>query len=148
MVYQGKVLFNVVLQMEIKMKKNNELINKASKPTQSIIQGKIQRREILKAAVAGAALFAGGSPAIHAQQKTIRFLNAEPSRDSVKALRVAAAEYERISKVKVVIDTVVPDDAYNKLQASIAAGTPYDWYPSIRWTCLYPCRRRKIGASK
>lgn len=126
MVYLGKVLFNVVLQMEIKMKKNNELINDTSKPTQSINQGKIQRREILKAAVAGAALFAGGAPAIHAQQKTIRFLNAEPSRDSVKALRVAAAEYERISKVKVVIDTVVPDEAYNKLQASIAAGTPYD----------------------
>lgn len=87
---------------------------------------KFGRREILKSAIAGAALFAGGAPAVHAQQKTIRFLNAEPSRDSVKALRVAAAEYERISKVKVIIDTVIPDDAYNKLQASIAAGTPYD----------------------
>ena len=82
----------------------NVLINETSKAVKSISKGKFQRREILKAAVAGAALFAGGSPSIHAQQKTIRFLNAEPSRDSVKALRVAAAEYERVSKVKVVID--------------------------------------------
>jgi hypothetical protein len=41
------------------------------------------RRTVLKTAVAGATLALTGSPAVHAQQKSIRFLNAEPGRDSV-----------------------------------------------------------------
>lgn len=84
------------------------------------------RRDVLKSVAAGMALMTVGAPAAFAQTKTLRFLNAEPGRDSVRALRVAAAEYEKKSGVKVVIDTVPPDDAYNKIQSSIAAGTPYD----------------------
>ncbi|RJF91823.1 ABC transporter substrate-binding protein [Noviherbaspirillum saxi] len=86
----------------------------------------VGRRDVLKSVVAGAALMAVGAPSVLAQGKTLRFLNAEPGRDSVRALRVAAAEYEKKFGVKVVIDTVPPDDAYNKIQSSIAAGTPYD----------------------
>ena len=54
---------------------------------------------------------------------TLRFLNAEPGRESVRVLRVAAAEYEKLTGIKVVIDTVPPDDAFSKTQAAIAAGT-------------------------
>lgn len=86
----------------------------------------VSRRSVLKSAAAGAALMAVGAPAVFAQPKVLRFLNAEPGRESVRALRVAAAEYEKKTGVKVVIDTVPPDDAYNKLQSAIAAGTSYD----------------------
>ncbi|MEI6115630.1 MAG: extracellular solute-binding protein [Burkholderiales bacterium] len=85
-----------------------------------------RRRDVLKTAFAGAALAAVGMPAVHAQQKTLRFLNAEPGRESVRVLRVAAAEYEKLTGIKVVIDTVPPDDAFSKTQAAIAAGTSYD----------------------
>lgn len=88
--------------------------------------GPVSRRSALKALAAGTALMTVGSPAVLAQGKTLRFLNAEPGRESVRALRVAAAEYEKKFGTRVVIDTVPPDDAYNKLQSSIAAGTPYD----------------------
>jgi len=84
------------------------------------------RRRVITTAATGAALMALGAPAVHAQTKTIRFLNAEPSRESVRAWRVAAAEYEKQTGVKVVVDTVPPDDAYSKLQASLSSGTPYD----------------------
>ncbi len=84
-----------------------------------------QRRRLNKAF--GAAAVAGlAAPFVHAQQKTIRFLNCEPGRDNVRAMRVAAAEYERSTGVRVVVDTVPPDQVYDKLQASISAGTPYD----------------------
>ncbi|TDP74502.1 ABC transporter substrate-binding protein [Roseateles toxinivorans] len=83
-----------------------------------------RRRLTVAAGVAAAGTLA--SPWVHAQQKTIRFLNCEPSRDSVRAMKVAAAEYERVSGVRVVVDTVPPDQVYDKLQASISAGTPYD----------------------
>ena len=86
----------------------------------------LSRRRLITTAASGAALMAMGAPAIHAQTKTIRFLNAEPGRESVRALRVAAAEYEKLTGVKVMVDTVPPDDAYSKLQASISSGTPYD----------------------
>ena len=85
----------------------------------------VGRRQVLKT-LAGATLLGLGAPAVHAQQKTLRFLNAEPAREAVRVVRVAAAEYERQFGVKVIIDTVPSDDAYNKIQASIAAGTPYD----------------------
>ncbi len=84
------------------------------------------RRRVITTAATGAALMALGAPAVHAQTKTIRFPNAEPGRESVRALRVAAAEYEKQTGVKVVVDTVPPDDAYSKLQASLSSGTPYD----------------------
>lgn len=90
-------------------------------PSPEISQG---RRTLIKAAAAGAAVLA--APAIHAQQKTIRFLNGEPARESVQALRNAAAEYEKKTGVKVVIDTVPSDDSFGKIQASISAGNPYD----------------------
>ncbi|GAA4015382.1 ABC transporter substrate-binding protein [Actimicrobium antarcticum] len=86
----------------------------------------VGRRDVLKSVAAGIALMGIGVPPVLAQQKTLRFLNAEPGRDSVRALRVAAAEYEKKFGIKVVIDTVPPDDAYNKIQTAIAAGASYD----------------------
>ena len=84
-----------------------------------------KRRTLLMAAASGAAVLA--APAIHAQQqKTIRFLNGEPSRDSVQALRNAADEYEKKTGVKVIIDTVPADDSFGKLQAAISSGNSYD----------------------
>ncbi|MEM6901883.1 MAG: extracellular solute-binding protein [Pseudomonadota bacterium] len=88
------------------------------------------RRTVIKgigaAATAGAAASVIGAPAVHAQKKQLRFLNAEPSAASVEALRVAAAEWEAKTGVEVVIDSVPAGDAFNKLQASIRAGRPYD----------------------
>ncbi|KXJ98151.1 MAG: Bacterial extracellular solute-binding protein [Acidobacteria bacterium OLB17] len=86
----------------------------------------VSRRDVLKSAAAGAALAVVGAPPVLAQQKTLRFLNAEPARASVRVLRVAAAAYEKQTGIKVIIDTIPADDSFGKLQASIAAGAPYD----------------------
>ena len=54
------------------------------------------RRTLLTGAAAGLATAAFPAPAVRGQgRKTLRFLNTETSLDSVRALRVAAAEYER-----------------------------------------------------
>lgn len=103
---------------------NDDVLAEQSRLAQAPVP--VARRDILKSIAAGAALMTVGAPSVFAQTKTLRFLNAEPGRDSVRALRVAAAEYEKKFGVKVVIDTVPPDDAYNKIQGSIAAGVPYD----------------------
>jgi len=84
------------------------------------------RRKVLKSVAAGTALAAVSAPAVLAQQKTLRFLNAEPARATVRVLRVAAAEYEKQTGIKVIVDTIPADDSFGKLQASIAAGVPYD----------------------
>lgn len=82
------------------------------------------RRGILLGTAAGAGALA--APAVHAQVRELRFLNAEPSIDSVRALRVAAAQYERERRVRVVVDTVPPGDAYTRMVAAIRGGRPYD----------------------
>lgn len=84
------------------------------------------RRQVLAGIAGGTALSTLAAPAVHAQAKTIRFLNAEPSVASVRALRFAAAQYERETGIEVVIDSVPAGDAFTKLQASIRAGRPYD----------------------
>jgi multiple sugar transport system substrate-binding protein len=90
----------------------------------------LSRRSVLKAAGALAGgVMAGGlaAPAVHAQgTKTIRFLNAETSIDSIRALKVAAAEYERQFGTKVVIDSVPLDGVFTKVTTSLRGGTPYD----------------------
>ncbi|MFG1464710.1 extracellular solute-binding protein [Xanthobacter sp. DSM 24535] len=92
--------------------------------------GGLSRRSLLKGAgVAAAGLAAGaiGAPAVHAQgTKTIRFLNTETSIDSIRALKVAAAEYEKQFGTKVVIDSVPLDGAFTKVTTSLRGGTPYD----------------------
>lgn len=108
----------------MKQVENDDVLAQEAKIAQA--RPAVGRRDMLKTVAAGAALMAVGAPSVLAQGKTLRFLNAEPGRDSVRALRVAAAEYEKKFGVKVVIDTVPPDDAYSKIQSSIAAGTPYD----------------------
>lgn len=78
----------------------------------------------LGAGVAAGTLFA---PAIHAQGgKTVRMLNNETSIDTVRALRVAAAEYERATGVKVTVDSAPLEDTFTKLTTSIRAGKPFD----------------------
>ena len=85
------------------------------------------RRTVLKGAAAfGAASMALGAPRVLAQDKQLRFLNSEPSRESVAVLQKAAADYESQTGVAVTIDTVPPGEAWSKLQASIASGQPYD----------------------
>lgn len=90
----------------------------------------LSRRSVLKAAGALAGgVMAGGlaAPAVHAQgTKTIRFLNTETSIDSIRALKVAAAEYEKQFGTKVVIDSVPLDGAFTKVTTSLRGGTPYD----------------------
>lgn len=89
-----------------------------------------RRRLLAAGAAAGAAVGSTGLlgfPAVHAQATTtLRLLNNETSVDSNRALRVAAAEYERANRVKIVVDSVPIDDTFPKIQASIKAGQPYD----------------------
>jgi multiple sugar transport system substrate-binding protein len=90
----------------------------------------LSRRSLLKAAgaIAGGVVAGGiAAPAVHAQStKTIRFLNTETSIDSIRALKVAAAEYEKQFGTKVVIDSVPLDGAFTKVTTSLRGGTPYD----------------------
>lgn len=86
----------------------------------------LNRRTLIKAGAASLAASAFPMPAVHAQTREIRFLNAEPAVDSVRALRVAAAQYERETGVRVVIDTVPSGDAYTRTVAAIRGGNPYD----------------------
>ena len=72
--------------------------------------GGISRRTLL-ATGAGAAASAIYMPAVHSQVHELRFLNGEPAVDSVRALRVAAAQYEKERRIKVTIDTVPSGDA-------------------------------------
>jgi multiple sugar transport system substrate-binding protein len=85
----------------------------------------LARRHLLKGSAAGVAATALPAPLV-AQPKELRFLNAEPAIDSVRALRVAAAQYEREKGVKVTIDTVPSIDAYTRTVAAIRGGRPYD----------------------
>jgi len=89
--------------------------------------GRPSRRRFI--AGSAAALTAGmiGAPAVRAQSaKTLRFLNNETSADSMRALKIAAAEYEKASGVKVVIDSVTTEATFTKLSTSIRSGQPYD----------------------
>ncbi|MEX3010477.1 ABC transporter substrate-binding protein [Hoeflea sp. TYP-13] len=81
------------------------------------------------AGAAGAAATLSGlsAPAVFAQgRRKIRFLNTETSIDSLRALKVAAAEYERVSGTEVVIDSVPLGDAFTKVTTSLRSGSPYD----------------------
>jgi multiple sugar transport system substrate-binding protein len=94
------------------------------------------RRTILTVGAGAAATAAFPMPAVHAQAKELRFLNAEPAVDSVRALRVAAAQYEKEKGVKVTIDTVPSGDAYTRTVAAIKGGRPTTYRPSSsRRTC-------------
>jgi multiple sugar transport system substrate-binding protein len=88
----------------------------------------LSRRNAIKAvgSVVGGLAFGLAAPAVHAQQKLVKFLNGEPSADSVRALRFAAAQYEKTTGVQVRIDSVPGSAEFQKLQASIQAGQPYD----------------------
>lgn len=88
--------------------------------------GSPTRRSVIVAGAATAASAAFPMPALRAQTREIRFLNAEPAIDSVRALRVAAAQYEKEKGVRVVIDTVPSGDAYTRTVAAIRGGRPYD----------------------
>lgn len=86
------------------------------------------RRKVIKGIGAAAAttvlpLYA---PYVNSQQKTIRFLNGEPTVESVRAMKFAAAQYEKETGTKVQMDTVPAGKAFAKLQASIKGGRPYD----------------------
>ncbi|HEY0219612.1 MAG TPA: extracellular solute-binding protein [Afipia sp.] len=84
----------------------------------------ISRRAFVAGAAATSVLSA---PAVRAQStKTIRFLNNETSIDTTRALRVAAAEYERQFGTKVIVDSATVDDTFTKLTTSINGGQPYD----------------------
>jgi multiple sugar transport system substrate-binding protein len=86
------------------------------------------RRTVIRGlgAVAGAAAFGLKATYVNAAEKTIRFLNGEPSAESVRALRVAAAQYEKVKGIKVQIDSVPTARQFERVQASIAGGNPYD----------------------
>lgn len=88
----------------------------------------VPRRKVLQGigAATGAAAFGIHAPFVHARQKEIRFLNGEPTVESVRAMKFAAAQYEKETGVKVQMDTVPVGKAFDKIQTSIKAGRPYD----------------------
>ncbi len=89
------------------------------------IGGGLSRRQFVASVGAGAvaSIFA---PAVHARQKSVRMLNNETSIDTIRALRVAAAEYERATGVSVTVDSAPLEDTFTKLTTSIRAGKPFD----------------------
>jgi len=107
------------------MEKTKEDAGQQAPATQAEGGADTGRRRVLKAAAAAAGALA--FPYVHAKSNvTLRFLNNETSVDSNRARRVAAAEYERKFRTKVIIDSTPIDDTFPKIQASIKAGTPYD----------------------
>ncbi|OAB55638.1 ABC transporter substrate-binding protein [Phormidium willei BDU 130791] len=89
----------------------------------------LSRRRLLQmGAAAGGLALSGGlaAPAVHGQTKQLRFLNSEPSQDSVAVMKRAAEAYEAETGVQVQVDSVGPGEAWQKLQAAIASGRPYD----------------------
>ena len=88
----------------------------------------VPRRKVLQGigAATGAAALGIHAPFVHAKQKEIRFLNGEPTVESVRAMKFAAAQYEKETGVKVQMDTVPVGKAFDKIQTSIKAGRPYD----------------------
>lgn len=90
--------------------------------------GSVSRRVVLQGigAAASAAVVGLEAPYVNAADKVIRFLNGEPSAESVRALRVAAAQYEKVKGIKVQIDSVPTARQFERVQASIAGGSPYD----------------------
>ena len=87
----------------------------------------LSRRQFVTTVSAGAAAGALFAPAVHAQsRKTVRMLNNETSIDTIRALRVAAAEYERATGISVTVDTAPIEDTFTKLTTSIRAGKPFD----------------------
>lgn len=86
----------------------------------------LTRRSVLKGAAAGTALGLSAPAVLGQGRKTIRFLNTETSIDSLRALKVAAAEYERETGVEVVIDSVPLGDAFTKITTALRSGSPYD----------------------
>lgn len=92
--------------------------------------GGVSRRTLIKSAgLLGTALAAGtlGAPAVWGQgKKTIRFLNTETSIDSIRALKVACAEYEKQFGTQIIVDSVPLDDAFTKVTTSLRGGQPYD----------------------
>ena len=90
--------------------------------------GTVSRRKVMKGlgAVTGVAALGLNAPFVHAKQKEIRFLNGEPTVESVRAMKFAAAQYEKETGVKVQMDTVPVGKAFDKLQTAIKAGRSYD----------------------
>ena len=90
--------------------------------------GSVSRRKVIKGigAATGVAALGLKAPFVHAAQKEIRFLNGEPTVESVRAMKFAAAQYEKETGVKVQMDTVPVGKAFDKLQTAIKAGRSYD----------------------
>ena len=88
----------------------------------------VSRRKVMKGIGAGVGAAAVGihAPFVHAKQKEIRFLNGEPTVESVRAMKFAAAQYEKETGVKVQMDTVPVGKAFDKLQTAIKGGRSYD----------------------
>lgn len=108
----------------------------------------IDRRTLIKGAGAvGAGIAAGtlGAPAVWGQgKKTIRFLNTETSIDSIRALKVACAEYERQFGTQVIVDSVPLDDAFTKVTTRCAAVNLMTSRPLRSWGTFCCCRRKGI----
>ena len=109
-------------------KSGKKLSKQAVVPQGDVRRKAVSRRSVVKAVgvAGGAAALGFPAPFVNAAQKEIRFLNGEPTVESVRAMKVAAAQYEKETGVKVQMDTVPVGKAFEKLQTGIKAGRPYD----------------------
>ena len=85
-------------------------------------------RKVIKGmgAAAGAAALGLHAPFVHAADKVIRFLNGEPSAESVRAMRFAAAQYEKETGIKVQMDTVPAGKVSVTVTADAVDGPAFD----------------------
>lgn len=87
----------------------------------------VTRRAFLKSGAAALAAtgFAVPTPIV-AAPKEVRWLNNEPDPNTIKFLNETAAEYEKKTGVKVIMEHVPTAEAYPKAMAGIKAGRSYD----------------------
>jgi multiple sugar transport system substrate-binding protein len=88
--------------------------------------GGISRRTVLKAAGAAAAASIIQAPFVHAATRELRLLNDQTTAESIKALKDAAALYEKERGIKVIVDSVPSEELYPRILAGIRGGKPYD----------------------
>jgi len=86
----------------------------------------ISRRTVLKAAGAAAAASIIQAPFVHAATRELRLLNDQTTAESIKALKDAAALYEKERGIKVIVDSVPSEELYPRILAGIRGGKPYD----------------------
>ncbi|KKL64828.1 hypothetical protein LCGC14_2161080 [marine sediment metagenome] len=93
-------------------------------------KGLLTRRQTLHGlggAGLGVAMTGLGAPGLRAQtNRPIRFLNGETGKDTLAFFEAAAREYQEMTGIEVIIDSVPLGESFTKITNGIRSGNPYD----------------------